>query len=556
VGNINTAFDLYMGGTTSPNTPVDFFNGVIDQTRIYSKALSDSEIQGLFNESANPVSNGNNTQFDISSQHNTNSISDCYNYGPTYYNTIQGSANTIIYQTYNAYCEGRILRTDISSIPTNATINSVSFQYNVTSIVGTPPPCALVDIMDDPLSASSATIWGDMYGGINGVTNSNRASHISVSSDAQCTTVGNHHVDTLNSQGIADLTNQVRNGKHFFAIAMTYGTTAVNSQVAYPVINGFQMQVTYSTAPSSTPPSSPQNLSTTAVSSSQINLSWSAPSNNGGSPITGYKIERSTDSGSTWSTSVSNTGSASTRYNDTGLSPSTTYTYRVSAINSAGTSSPSNVSSATTGTVSSSGIALSNIQSTSGSVSSSNQITLANFNAGTGNNRLLVVGISTNNNDVASVTFGGVQLTQAVKSFYNNDAEFWYLKNPAGTGNIVVTTSGPTSAVVGAYSLSGVDQTSPIPTSTTKHNTTPNSPNISITTKFANDWILDLPSIYGGSTLGSPTCTQQWDVNIQDTITGASSSKMVPTLGAVTCNWTASSADLWDDVAVEIKASP
>ncbi|MGI0060666.1 MAG: hypothetical protein ACREBJ_12955, partial [Nitrosotalea sp.] len=112
-----------------------------------------------------------------------------------------------------------------------------------------------------------------------------------------------------------------------------------------------------------------------------------------------------------------------------------------------------------------------------------------------------------------------------------------------------------TQAAVGAYSFSGVNQTTPIPTHVVKHNTSPNSPKISITTKYANDWVLDLPSIYGGSTLGSSTCAQQWDVNVQDDITGASSSKTVPTPGAVTCGWTASSADFWDDAAVEINAA-
>jgi len=303
-------------------------------------------------------------------------------------------------------------------------------------------------------------------------------------------------------------------------------------------------------------PSSPTNLSATPVSFSQINLSWIAPSNDG-SVIAGYKVERSSDNGSTWSTIVSNTESTATAYSDNGLSSSTTYTYRVSAINSAGTSSPSNTASATTSasTGGSTSIVLNNVQSTSGTVSSSNQITLSNFNAGTSNDRLLIVGVSANNNNVASITFGGVPLTNDVHSFSNNDAEFWYLTNPTGTGDIVVTMSGPTSVVVGAYSFSGINQTSPLPTSITKHNTTPDSPSITMTTKFANDWVLDLPSIYGGSTLGLPTCTQQWNTNIPHTITGASSSAMIPSPGAVTCSWTASSGDMWDNIAVEIKGT-
>src|SRR5690348_10343727 len=95
-------------------------------------------------------------------------------------------------------------------------------------------------------------------------------------------------------------------------------------------------------------PQSPTGLSATAISSSQINLSWTAPSNNGGSAITGYKIEQSTNSGSTWSVIVSNTGSTGTTYSNVGLAASTSYAYRVSAINSVGTSIPSGTASATT----------------------------------------------------------------------------------------------------------------------------------------------------------------------------------------------------------------
>ena len=302
------------------------------------------------------------------------------------------------------------------------------------------------------------------------------------------------------------------------------------------------------------PPQPPTGLTATGALL-KINLNWNAPSNDGGSPITGYMIEKSTDNGNTWSTLVANTGSTGTTYSDSNVLPLVTYMYRVSAINDMGSSSPSNIASATTTSSSTNGITLNNVQSTYGAVSSSNQITLGNFDSGSGNNKLLVVGISADNSDVNSITFNGISMTRKAGSFYNNDAEFWYLKNPSGTGDIVVTMNGQTSAVVGAYSFSGVNQTTPLPTSTTKHNTTPNSPNITITTKFANDWVLDLPSIYGGSTLGSPTCAQQWDANVPDSITGASSSKIVPTPSAVTCKWTASSGDLWDDAAIEIKAS-
>jgi hypothetical protein len=174
---------------------------------------------------------------------------------------------------------------------------------------------------------------------------------------------------------------------------------------------------------------------------------------------------------------------------------------------------------------------------------------------GTANNGLLVVGVSANNNNVKSISFGGKTLTRAVFSFYNNDAEFWYLKNPSGSANIVVTMSGATQAVVGAYSFSGVNQTNPIVTKSIAHNNIPNSPKISLITKYSNDWVLDLPSIYGGVTLGSPTCIQHWDLTISNAITGASSSTSVLSPSTVSCQWTASSGELWDDIAIELRSN-
>ena len=97
-------------------------------------------------------------------------------------------------------------------------------------------------------------------------------------------------------------------------------------------------------------PGAPTSLSATASGSSTIDLSWSAPASNGGSAVTGYKIEVSSDGGSSWSDLVADTGNANTTYAHSGLSAGTTRHYRVSAINSIGTGPSSNVDDATTGT--------------------------------------------------------------------------------------------------------------------------------------------------------------------------------------------------------------
>ena len=96
-----------------------------------------------------------------------------------------------------------------------------------------------------------------------------------------------------------------------------------------------------------TKPGAPTGLSATADGQTEIDLSWTAPSSDGGAVITGYRIEVSTG-GSSWSDLVADTVSTATSYSHTGLTAGSTRYYRVSAINSAGTGSASDTDSATT----------------------------------------------------------------------------------------------------------------------------------------------------------------------------------------------------------------
>ncbi|MGI0065787.1 MAG: fibronectin type III domain-containing protein, partial [Nitrosotalea sp.] len=90
----------------------------------------------------------------------------------------------------------------------------------------------------------------------------------------------------------------------------------------------------------------PTGLSATAVSPTQINLFWSAPTQNYGKTIMGYKIEYQISYG-VFDILVYNTGSTLTAYSITGLKTGTAYTYRVSAVYSDDTSTdPSNIATA------------------------------------------------------------------------------------------------------------------------------------------------------------------------------------------------------------------
>ena len=97
-----------------------------------------------------------------------------------------------------------------------------------------------------------------------------------------------------------------------------------------------------------TTPGAPGLSTLMIVTSASIILSWSAPADDGGSAVTGYRIEYSEDSGDTWQTLVEDTGTTETEYTHGGLEPETTLHYRVLAINEHGAGPPSDAVSTTT----------------------------------------------------------------------------------------------------------------------------------------------------------------------------------------------------------------
>src|SRR5213078_1315138 len=82
-----------------------------------------------------------------------------------------------------------------------------------------------------------------------------------------------------------------------------------------------------------TAPSTPTELLASAVSSSQINLSWAASTDN--VRVTRYIVRRD---------GVKVATPISTSYANTGLSPATTYSYTVAARDAAGNISPDSIS--------------------------------------------------------------------------------------------------------------------------------------------------------------------------------------------------------------------
>ena len=113
--------------------------------------------------------------------------------------------------------------------------------------------------------------------------------------------------------------------------AGSYSATATLNQAGAWVMQMVALRTPVSGG-DTTPPTAPTNLTAT-VSGSQINLSWTASTDNVG--LTGYKVERCLGVGCSTFTQIA--AVSSTTYDDTGLAANTGYTYRVRATDAAGT---------------------------------------------------------------------------------------------------------------------------------------------------------------------------------------------------------------------------
>ncbi|MFZ1756834.1 MAG: hypothetical protein WBO46_22360, partial [Caldilineaceae bacterium] len=204
----------------------------------------------------------------------------------------------------------------------------------------------------------------------------------------------------------------------------------------------------------------------------------------------------------------------------------------------------------------------SSTQTASGAVSS---ISL-NHTTGAGSNRLMLVGISIEQDeggdaDVTAVSYGGQALTFVGEAPVSGEAhaQIWRLVNPAsGTASVVASVSGAGSSdafVVGVSTFTGVNQSAPLGTfATSNDGTTPATITVSAA---ANDLVFGVIALDDARSLTSSTSggqSERWDVSnsqgSNDGITGGAATK--PGAASVTLSWTISD-DGTSIIAVPIK---
>ena len=173
--------------------------------------------------------------------------------------------------------------------------------------------------------------------------------------------------------------------------------------------------MTRSSVPPPTPPEPPGNLTATPVGSSEIDLSWTASPSAG---VTAYRVYR----GSATGTPLATVNAPATTFRDTGLSPSTTYDYSVTAVSANGESTPA-TASATTGPGGGGGTTLTLVPTDDATIDATN----TTLNAGTSSrltadNSPVVHFLLKFDVPTSCSTVSSARLTLTVGSSTNNDS--------------------------------------------------------------------------------------------------------------------------------------
>jgi glucose/arabinose dehydrogenase/chitodextrinase len=173
----------------------------------------------------------------------------------------------------------------------------------------------------NPLEATSSAIGtaSAMNSGSASITNNNDLIFGAGASSANVTAAGSGFTSRLSVNGGRTEDKNVATAGSYNATATQSGNQWVMHMAAFKAAND------------TTAPSVPANLTATAASSNQVNLSWTASTDN--VAVTGYEVERCQGASCTNYAKIAT--ATSTSYSDTGLSPSTTYRYRVRAVDAA-----------------------------------------------------------------------------------------------------------------------------------------------------------------------------------------------------------------------------
>jgi YVTN family beta-propeller protein len=242
---------------------------------------------------------------------------------------------------------GDTLQFTASGLPAGLNINA-----STGRITGTPTTVGnsgvTITVSDGALTASASFAWSiaassdvtppSTPGALTAAVGSNTQINLSWSASTDNVGVTGYQIERCQGAGCANFA--------FLATVTTttYSNTGLTAATSYSYrvrggdgagnLSGYSSVSTATTlaAPDTTAPTAPKNLAATPVSSTSINLSWTASTDKVG--VTRYEVRRCQGASCSAYTVIGTT--TGTTYGDTGLTASTTYRYRVRAQDAAG----------------------------------------------------------------------------------------------------------------------------------------------------------------------------------------------------------------------------
>jgi fibronectin type 3 domain-containing protein len=345
----STTAPLRIGG----NSPyAEMFQGRIDEVRIYNRALTQAEVQSDMNSPITPAGPDTTPPANPSGLAATAASATQVNLSWTASSDNVAVTGYLLERCQNAGCSSfaQIATPTGTSYSDTGVSASTSYSYRVRAIdaagntsgysttAGVTTP--ILDVT--PPSAPS---------GLNATATSSTQIDLGWASSTDNVGVTGYQIERCQGTGCSNfvLVSTV-SVTSFSSTALTASTSysyrvraidAAGNASAYSNVASATTQA----APDTTLPTTPTGLTATAASSTQINLSWTASTDNVG--VTGYQVYRCLGASCTNFTLI---GTApSTTYIDTGLAASTSYRYRLRAADAAGNlSSNSTISTATT----------------------------------------------------------------------------------------------------------------------------------------------------------------------------------------------------------------
>jgi glucose/arabinose dehydrogenase len=308
------------------------------------------------------------------------------------------------------------------------------------------------------------------------------------------------------------------------------------------------------------PPTVAQNLAATTAGSTQINLAWTASTDDIG--VTGYEVYRGLVGGTL--TMIATTVGTGTTYADSGLAPSTAYAYQVRARDASGkVSGPSNTATATTsGGTSPPPSAISLVKQTTGSVSGGTSLAVPVASVA-GNALVANIAVKAGGSvSVASVRDStGATWTKGAAGFLsgsNTRVETWYRLGAPAVTSVTATLSAANTAAANVTEWRGVAAPGPLDGALGAGNaasTTAAAP--SVTTTQPGDLVIGAVNYAGNvaSTLASGGFTALSSFSVTTVVNGRAAYAVATTTGSYRASWTLASSVASGGTTIALRAA-